>query len=93
MALATLEEVAAHCRQGAQPQTRGLAMALAYLAHVAEPPDRSWFDRFWRCVKNNCHVTRPAEASASLNGIYIAVGRTRELSTISFYERAARRER
>ncbi len=47
-------------------------------------------DRFWRALRNDSRVMRSAEASASLNGIYDAVGRRREIETMSAFERAAR---
>lgn len=90
IALAALEEVAASCRYGPQPQTRGLAVALAFLAHVAERSDRRWYDRFWRSLRIDCDIARPAEASAALNGIYNAVGRARDIGVISRFERSAR---
>ena len=89
MALAALEEAAALCRHEPQPQTRGLALALAFLAHVSERSDRYQFDRFWRCLRIDCNTMRPAEAFSALNGIYEAVARTRELETISAFQRAA----
>lgn len=89
MALAALEEVAARSRHAPQEQTRGIAVALAFLAHVAKSPDRYHFDRFWRTLRKDCRVTRGAEASASLNGIYEAVGRTREIEIISSFQLAA----
>lgn len=89
MALAALEEVAARCRHEPQEQTRGIAVALAFLAYISKSTDRYHFDRFWRALRKECRVTRGAEASASLNGIYEAVGRSRELETISAFQRAA----
>jgi hypothetical protein len=89
MALAALEEAAAGCRHELWPQTRGIAVALAFLAYVARSSDRYHFDRFWRALRAECRVTRAAEASASLNGIYEAVGRQRETVIVSAFQRAA----
>lgn len=89
MALAALEEVAARCRHEPQVQTRGIAVALAFLAYVSKSTDRYHFDRFWRTLRTDCRVQRSAEASASLNGIYAAVGRRRELEVMSAFQRAA----
>lgn len=89
MALAALEEAAALCRHEPQPQTRGIAVALAFLAFVSKSTDRYHFDRFWRTLRTDCRVQRGAEASASLNGIYEAVGRRREIEVISAFQRAA----
>lgn len=90
MALTTLEEAAARCRHDVQPQTRGLAVAVAFLASVSRSTDRHFIDRFWRSLRNECQVMRSAEASASLNGIYEAVGRRREVEVMSAFEQAAR---
>ena len=92
MALAVLEEAAARCRHCIQPQTRGIAVALAYLAYASRSDDRHFFDRFWRALRNECRVMRSAEAFASLNAIYDALGRRRETETMSAFERAARDE-
>src|SRR4029453_14043490 len=90
MALAALEEVAARCRPEAQPQTRGIAVALAFLAYVSRSSDGYQFDRFWQALRRDCPVYRGAEASSSLNGIYEAVGRRRELEVVSAFQQAAR---
>jgi hypothetical protein len=90
MALAALEEAAARCRHEQQPQTRGLAVALAFLAYVSRSSGRYHFDRFWRCLRTECRVTRGAEANSALNGIYEAVGRRRDVKVISAFQQAAR---
>ena len=90
MALFALEEVAARCRHEAQPQARGIAFALAFLAYVSRSSDRYHFDRFWQALRRDCQVYRAAEASSALNGIYEAVGRRRELEVISAFQQAAR---
>lgn len=90
MALSALEEAAARCRHEPQSQTRGLAVALAFLAHVARSGDRYQFDRFWRSLRLECRTYRAAEAYSSLNGIYEAIGRSREIEVISAFEKAAR---
>jgi hypothetical protein len=89
MALAALEEVAARCRHEPQPQTRGIAVALAFLAYVSKSADRYHFDRFWRTLRTECRVQRAAEASASLNGIYEAVGRRRAIAVMSAFQTMA----
>ena len=89
MALAALEEAAANCRHERQPQTRGIALALAFLAHVSQSADRYHFDRYWRALRIDCRVMRPAEASAALCGVYEALGRQRALQTISVFQQAA----
>ena len=90
MALSALEESAALCRHKVQPQSRGIAVALAFLAYVSRSTDRHFFDRFWRALRTECQVQRSAEASAALNAIYEAVGRRREIEVMSAFERAAR---
>ena len=89
MALAALEEVAARCRHEPQPQTRGIAVALAYLAHVCSVGDRSHFDDFWRALRVDCRVTRGTYASAALEGIYRAVERVREREVVTAFQIAA----
>jgi len=90
MAFAALEEVAARCRHEPQPQSRGIAVALAFLAYVSRSNDRYQFDRFWQALRRDCQVYRSAEASSSLNGIYEAVGRRRVLEVVSAFQQAAR---
>ena len=65
-------------------------MALAFLAYMSRSSDRYQFDRFWQALRRDCRVYRAAEASSSLNGIYEAVGRQREVEVISAFEQAAR---
>ena len=89
MALATLEEAAAYCRHEAQPQTRGIAMALAFLAHVSRSGDRSPFDDFWRTLRSECRVSRGTYASTALDGIYRAVGCQRERKVVTAFQKAA----
>lgn len=90
MALAALEEAAARCRHEQQPQARGIAVALAFLAYMSRSTNRHFFDRFWRALRTDCQVQRSAEASAALNAIYEAVGRRREIEVMSAFEQAAR---
>jgi len=89
MALAVLEQVAARSRHVPQQQSRGVALALAYLAHVARPRDRSAFDGLWRAMRTECRITRAAYISANLNRIYTALGRRRETAMMSAFEREA----
>ena len=92
MALSALEESAARCRHAVQPQSRGIAVALAFLAYVSRSTDRHFFDRFWRALRTECQVQRSAEASAALNAIYEAVGRRREIEVMSAFERLSQQE-
>lgn len=89
MALAALEEVAALSRHHPPGQARGIALALAYLAHVAGMPDRWFFDDFWKAMQCDCRVSRPARLNAALTAIYDALGRRRELDVVSAFQRAA----
>ena len=89
MALAVLEEVAALSRHHHPAQTRGIALALAFLAHVSMAPDRWFFDEFWRAIRCDCRVTRPARINAALSAIYDAVGLRRDLKAISAFQVAA----
>lgn len=92
MALAALEEAAAGCRHELQEQTRGIAVALAYLVYVSRTDDRSHYDGFWRALKLECRVTRGTYASAALEGIYRAVGRQREREVVTAFQQAAREQ-
>jgi len=92
MALSALEEAAARCRHKVQPQSRGIGVALGFLAYVSRSTDRHFFDRFWRALPTECQKQRSAEASAALNAIYEAVGRRREIEVMSAFERAAQDE-
>lgn len=89
MALATLEEVAALSRHHVQPQTRGVAFSLAYLAHVSPAKDRWFFDEFWRAMRCDCGVSRPARLNAALTAIHEALSRRREIEVVSAFQRAA----
>lgn len=89
MALAALEEVVALSRHYVQPQTRGVAFALAYLAHVSAAKDRWFFDDFWRAMLCDCRVSRPARLGAALTAIYNSLGRPRDIEVVSAFQRAA----
>ncbi len=91
MALAVLEEAAALSRHHAPPQTRGVALALAFLARVSSADDRWPFDEFWRAMKSDCRVARPARLNAALSAIYEMLGVARDLAVISAFQRAANR--
>lgn len=88
-ALAVLEEAAALSRHQAPAQTRGAALALAYLASVSAAPERWFFDEFWRAMRCDCWVARPARLNAALSAIYGAVGRRRGPDVVSAFQRAA----
>lgn len=89
MALAALEEVAARCWHERQDQTRGLGVALAYLAYVSRSADRSHFDNFWLALRLEYRISRGTYASAALEGIYRAAGRTRERQLVTAFQQAA----
>lgn len=89
MAFAVLEEVAALSRHHAPARSRGVALALAYLAGTGANRDRWPFDEFWRAMRCDCRVARPARINAALAAIYDAHGRRRELAVISAFQRAA----
>jgi hypothetical protein len=90
MALGALEEVAAQCRHAPVPRSKSLALVLAYLAS-RQPCRRAAFDSFWRSVDHRRPQDRWAGVNASLNGIYLAIGRKRDTAVVSRYETAARR--
>jgi hypothetical protein len=91
MALGALEEVAAHCHHAPVPRSKALALVLvlAYLAS-RQPCHRTAFDSFWRSVDHYRPQDRWAGVNASLNGIYLAIGRKRDTAVVSRYESAAR---
>lgn len=78
MALAVLEEVVARAYFDAQPRTRGLALALAYLASQAPLTRREPFDRFWQTVSGKDMRGRTVMLNHSLEFIYERVGRERD---------------
>lgn len=89
MALAVLEQVAARSRHVPQRHTRGVALALAYLAYASRAQDRASFDGFWRAMRQECQKIRATNVSACLNGIYKALGRRREIQVMSAFEQEA----
>jgi len=89
MALAVLEEVAAMGRHHAPPQTRGVALALAFLARAGSGKERWPFDEFWRAMRCECRTARPARLNAALAAIYAGLGRTRDVEVVSAFQLAA----
>ncbi|MDV3256956.1 MAG: hypothetical protein LOX97_04075 [Sphingomonas sp.] len=88
-ALEVLEEVAALSRHAAPEHSRGIGLALGFLAHVSGPGERWPFDEFWRAMRADCRVARPARLSAALSAIYARLERNRDLDLVSaFQERA-----
>ena len=89
MALAALEEVAALCHHRPVPRSAALRLVLAYLAS-RQPCRRYAFDSFWRSVEHPRPQERWGGANAALNGIYLTIGRKRDMDVVSMYERRAR---
>ncbi len=85
-ALELLEEVAALSRHAAPAQNRGVGLALAYLAHVSGPGERWPFDEYWRAMRCDCRVARPARLSAALSAIYNRLERSRDLDVVSAFQ-------
>lgn len=77
MALAVLEEVAARAAYAPQTRTRGLALALAFLAGEARSKDRQPFDDFWRLLSLDDLNGRRVMLGCRLAEIYAALGRER----------------
>lgn len=77
LALRTLEEAAAHSRQGPVQRTFGLRLALAYLASTKNC-ERWPFDGFWQYVAHHDPNGRHANVTANLNGIYEQLGVRRQ---------------
>ena len=84
MALVALEEVAALCHEGPVARSRALALVLAFLAS-RQLCRRDVFDSFWRAVDHRRPQDRWTSANAAL-----AVGRKRDLTTVSHFEGRAR---
>jgi hypothetical protein len=86
MALGVLEEVAARADLGVEPRTRSIRLCLAFLWWVAPKKDRWPFDNFWRSMAMTNAIARHANVSASLNAIYLALGRNRGLEAAAQVE-------
>lgn len=89
MALTVLEETASRSRHAPQPQTRGLALALALLASEARTKDRKPFDDFWRLLLLDDSNSRAALVGARLTEIYQAVGQDRAEAVRQAFEQMA----
>jgi hypothetical protein len=90
MALAALEDVLARCHHGPVEHSAALRLVLAYLASRSRG-DRWPFDVFWQSVDGGRAKERWSSANAALNGIYLALGRKRDMAVVSRYESAARK--
>lgn len=79
-ALLALEEVVETADEHPIEPSAALRFALAYLANGAE--DRGFFDLFWSAATDKrdgvgARIGRQQTLNASLNGIYLQVGRRR----------------
>lgn len=90
MAFGALEEVAATCHHRPVEQSRALALVLAYLASRTDSV-RLPFDLFWRSIAKSRQHERWQAVNASLNSIYLAAGRKRDLAVVSAHEQRARK--
>jgi hypothetical protein len=91
-ALDALEEAVASAHLAPVRRTWALRLALAYLAsrerHGA-PAVRWPFDNFWRSLAHQRPQDRWANLNASLNAIYLTVGRRRDPQRVSLFEHKA----
>jgi hypothetical protein len=88
-----LEEAAAKARHEPVQRTGALRLALAYLASRKKPGHQAhdWaFDLYWKSLTANRVQERWGKMNAALNGIYLGVGRKRELTVVSVFEKCAR---
>ena len=92
MALTALEELAARSRHRPQERTRGIALALAFLAHVAKSREQWPYNQLWRSLDEPDRGIRSARVSAALNAVYLQLGRQRDLTVQSAFEQLARAE-
>lgn len=91
MALATIEEVAAHCKYTPQAKTRALAMVLAYLAsRMHSDAGRFPFDSFWKSIDWAEPIGRDTNVQAAVNGIYRALLVDRGADRREMFEQRAR---
>jgi hypothetical protein len=92
-ALDALEEAVASAHVAPVHRTWALRLALAYLAsrerHGASAT-RWPFDNFWRSLAHQRPQDRWANLNASLNAIYLAMGRKRDSQRVSLFEQRAR---
>ena len=92
MALMAVEELAARCRHRPQQRTRGIALALAFLAHSARSREQWPYNQLWRSLHEPDRGIRSARVGAALNGIYLELGRQRDLTVQSAFEQLATAE-
>ena len=89
LALGALEQVAVEARRGPVRRTWALRLALAFLASRQPGDPVRWpFDQFWRALAVERERNRWPLVNASLNAIYVALGRRRDVKTASAFERA-----
>jgi hypothetical protein len=92
-ALDALEEVVANAHRSPVHRTWALRLSLAYLAsreRHGSPADRWPFDNFWRALMHERQQERWANLNASLNAIYLIMGRKRDPQRVSLFEQKAR---
>lgn len=78
LALRTLEDVASKADTQPVKRSFGIRLALAYLASRSDC--QRWpFDSFWQWIVWPEPVARRTNVNSALNGIYLQVGRRREI--------------
>lgn len=92
MALMALEELAARTRHRPQERTRGIALALAFVAHFARSKEQWPYNQLWRSLDEQDRGIRSARVGAAMNAIYLQLGRQRDLTIQSAFEQLARAE-
>lgn len=93
LALSALEEAAATSREAPARRSWGLRLALAFLASrgpSCESFERWPFDQFWRALVHPRSNGRSGMVTASLNAIYLSLGRRRDIQMVSAFERQGR---
>lgn len=83
MALGVLEEVAARADLGVEPLTRAIRLVLGYLWWVAPRKERWPFHNFWIAMAMTNAIARNANLNASLNAIYLVLGRNRGMEAMA----------
>ena len=90
LAFGALEEVAAICHHRSVEHTRAIVVVLAYLANRSGG-ERWPYDLFWRSITKPRQHERWQAVNASLNSIYLAADRKRDLAIVSAHEQRARK--
>jgi len=94
LALEAIEEATAAAHVGPVAQSRGLALALAWLLQLGDhgkPLPRWPFESFWRGLACERDHDRWGGLNASANAIYRVLGIRRDLEQTSEFEGAARK--